>query len=188
MKSTLLLGLIVLAAHLSPLNAADKEKKEAKKAPLKVDPAKKPKILKVLELTSTEERVNKQKESMVQRLKKIPFINAKQLEAIKKSTDWSTVKDNYLEIYSEVYTAKELDHMINYYNSDLGKSIAKKQFSVDEKLQKKAEERQKSLRSSLMGSMKKGMGKMGKGMGKGLPGKGKMPPMSKDPKLTPAKK
>lgn len=63
-----------------------------------------------------------------------------QMEWISEATSWPKVKDKYIEIYVDLFDTRELEGMIEFYSSPIGRSVIEKTPRLNERMMSLSQE------------------------------------------------
>jgi len=63
-----------------------------------------------------------------------------QMEWISEATSWPKVKDKYIDIYADLFEARELEGMIEFYSSPVGRSVIDKTPRLNERMMNLSQE------------------------------------------------
>lgn len=63
-----------------------------------------------------------------------------QMERVAEATSWPNVKDKYIDIYVDLFDTRELEGMIEFYDSPIGRSVVDKTPRLNERMMQLSQE------------------------------------------------
>lgn len=78
------------------------------------------------------------------------------LKVVKEFASWEAIKPSFVQIYSDIFTAEELQGMIDFYKSPVGQKWLEKQPLVQSAVMQKMGELMSGLQPKIIAAMKAG--------------------------------
>lgn len=75
---------------------------------------------------------------------------SKMMDVVTQELSWDTMKDEYIAIYADTFTEEELQGLIAFYKSPVGKAFTKKQPTVMEQSMKLSQKRMMQIMPKIM--------------------------------------